>query len=131
MCEARKVVKWAGPVTLVAFLFLALSDLMTMFFWSEMCWYSDDDYILLFPFWNMCNTFWTFFWGLWLTISGCRERPRTAALLAWIILDAMLVASYYGAFIWYLIFLICIPTLYAFQIVWGTIIQKSCLYNQT
>ncbi len=113
--------KWGGPTILIAFVILLAMDLTTMFIWDDMCSYYYDpiyEWIII-PGWNLFNTCWTLVMGIWLTVSGRRQRANLGALLAWIIIDALLVANQYSAVVLYMIADICAPTLYSFQLVWG------------
>ena len=119
MCDPKMWMKWGGPVTLIAFFILLTMDLISMFLWDIMCHGYDYSPNALVPGWNIANTGLTLAMGIWLTVSGRKVQVKLGALLAWIILDAVVVTSYLGAVIFYMAVAFCIPAMYSFQIAWS------------
>ena len=117
------VVRAAGPVTIIAGLILLAFDFLTMFFyynmetnvnWSYHLW----DYVgLVIPVANVINSVFTIVYGILLTVFA-RMSNAAKALLAYAIIDSLLLAYHLGVIIYYMVIIIDIWTTYAVQIVW-------------
>ena len=126
-------VKLGGPVTIVGGALLFLMDIFSIVFYDDMYDYDypywwddninfdyDDYYVDIFaeiPMFNLINSGITLLYGVLLTIFA-RMSNHVKALLAWIILDALLIAYGLAMVFTYAAIMSTVPTLYAFQAVW-------------
>ncbi len=118
--NSSKLTLWAGPITIGSGLILLLMDLITMFFFYNMCCDMShaSQLIIIIPVANVVITGLTILLGILLTIFA-RMKDNQNAMLAWILMDGILLAFEAAAVIYYMVVEIDVATLYAYQLGWG------------
>lgn len=116
-------VKIAGPATIAGGLILMVFDMLTIYFYYNMETHVDWSIKIwkfagvVIPIANLINTSFTIFYGFLLTLFARMSNP-SSALMAYIILDSLLLAYHLGVIIYYMVIVIDVWTTFAIQLVW-------------